>query len=356
MNNPDSKIEAKLRHPQRFDPPARLKDRLVEQIPVLSKEDLSRQSRVQPALRGGWFKRWWPALLPGAISAACAVVMTAQQGTIRELTGSIQSSSQSAAAPEANAAETNNGTDSASMSPALEYQAEIDRLKELEAKLTKEIGQLQQFQTENEKLRSQLATGQDNTQIAQDAEASARAKERAQSIACINNLKQFGLAVRIWALDNNDSNPPNVVCMSNELSTPKILVCPADTGHQLAADFFSFTMANCSYEFLAPSEVTDKEPQRILSRCPIHGHIGLCDGSVQSKVGKDHPDWLIQRDGKLYFSPPNLPNAQNARPSPQPNAAAPVSSPNRPNNLGEEQIKALQERYGLAPSNGATPP
>jgi hypothetical protein len=45
------------------------------------------------------------------------------------------------------------------------------------------------------------------------------------------------------------------------------------------------------------------EPNRVLSRCPIHGNIGLCDGSVQGYIGKKHPDWLVEQNGKLYFKP-----------------------------------------------------
>src|SRR5205814_520043 len=35
-------------------------------------------------------------------------------------------------------------------------------------------------------------------------------KGRAQRINCINNLKQIGLAYRVWAGDNNDKYPPSV--------------------------------------------------------------------------------------------------------------------------------------------------
>lgn len=85
--------------------------------------------------------------------------------------------------------------------------------------------------------------------------ALARAKARAQRINCTNNLKQIGIAFKTWALDNGDrypmavdgsqGGPPHqntfaaspygapyiyeVFCvMSNELSTPKVLVCPSD--------------------------------------------------------------------------------------------------------------------------------
>jgi hypothetical protein len=39
----------------------------------------------------------------------------------------------------------------------------------------------------------------------------------------------------------------------------------------------------------------------VLFRCPIHGHITLCDGSVQARVALEHPDWLVVRKGKLYL-------------------------------------------------------
>ncbi len=97
--------------------------------------------------------------------------------------------------------------------------------------------------------------------------ALAAAKKKAQRIQCVNNLKQIGLAYRVFANDNNDrfpqrvpsdqGGPPNQaqiaayvpggpnVCsyihqvygvMSNELSLPKILICPAD-GRNPAANF-----------------------------------------------------------------------------------------------------------------------
>jgi hypothetical protein len=94
----------------------------------------------------------------------------------------------------------------------------------------------------------------------------------------VNNLKQIGLAVRVWALDNQDIYPTNFICMSNELNTPKILVCPADTNRVSADSFSTFTDANCSYDLFFAS---DKEPDQVLSRCHVHNNVGLSDGSVQ---------------------------------------------------------------------------
>jgi len=94
----------------------------------------------------------------------------------------------------------------------------------------------------------------------------AAAKRRAQRINCVSNLKQINLSFRIWEGDNNNQYPmavstsaggalettmsnfhttyppagiTNIFCvMSNELSTPKILICPSDVIHSQPATNF----------------------------------------------------------------------------------------------------------------------
>src|ERR1017187_5607364 len=76
-----------------------------------------------------------------------------------------------------------------------------------------------------------------------------RPRRPSQGMYCENNLKQVGLAFRVWEGDNNDKYPMSVSVtnggmmelvvsgvvwrhfqvMSNELNTPKILFCPQDT-------------------------------------------------------------------------------------------------------------------------------
>jgi prepilin-type N-terminal cleavage/methylation domain-containing protein/prepilin-type processing-associated H-X9-DG protein len=89
--------------------------------------------------------------------------------------------------------------------------------------------------------------------------ALAKAKAKAQRIKCTNNLKNVGLSYRIFATDNQDKFPMNLsaleggtqdyiptapqvgtgnqlkiwlqfAALSNELSTPKIVICPSDSG------------------------------------------------------------------------------------------------------------------------------
>ena len=88
-------------------------------------------------------------------------------------------------------------------------------------------------------------------------------------IQCVNNLKQDGLAFRIWEGDNNDKYPMAVSCtnggamefnsgpnafrafqvMSNELSTTRTLLCPmeTDSARFRATNFNDFCNSNISY-------------------------------------------------------------------------------------------------------------
>ena len=131
--------------------------------------------------------------------------------------------------------------------------------------------------------------------------ALAKAKAKAQKINCTNNLKQIGLAFRIWANDNGDTYPMNVAVsqggssdyrqptagaqvrtnymhfavMSNELSTPKILICPSDNGRNQATNFNHMIISanapspnqtgNKSVSYVVGYDAADTFPQMILS-------------------------------------------------------------------------------------------
>jgi len=87
----------------------------------------------------------------------------------------------------------------------------------------------------------------------------ARSKARSSRVGCTNGLKQIGLSSWSWTLDNNGHFPmqvsvtnggtmelvasglvfPHFRVMSNELSTPRILVCPEDKHKAYATNFDS---------------------------------------------------------------------------------------------------------------------
>jgi hypothetical protein len=312
MNVSKQQLEAILQSAPAPRPPAGAKDQLIAQvISVESKSMAIGHQKVSV----GWFQRWWPVLVPGLGSIACAVVLTVQQVELNNLKHLLQASSPASleSPPAQNTFVTEPG-DLRQKELSEREQAEFERLNKLAAELKTEISQLEQLRDKNEALRKRLAAFEVSGLTQQEAEAVEKGRERALSINCINNLKQLGLAVRTWALDNNDTQPPNLVCMSNELSTPKILICPSDTSRQNATNFSVFTPANCSYEYLVPAgtNILDAEPNRVMTRCPIHGHVGLCDGSIMSSA-KSHPEWLRNRNGKLYYEP------KQADPNPAPN-------------------------------------
>ncbi len=143
--------------------------------------------------------------------------------------------------------------------------------------------------------------------------ALAKAKGKAQEINCVNNLKQIGLAVKIWAVDHNDQFPfqastnaggslelasqaadgtdknshLHFKLLAQELSTPRILVCPADKGKKAAMSFEELTPANVTYLLRTGESVTETNVSEVMAICPIHGNTALVDGSVQrgSKSG-----------------------------------------------------------------------
>lgn len=97
--------------------------------------------------------------------------------------------------------------------------------------------------------------------------ALAKQKNKKLQIDCANNLKQVDLSFRLWPPDSSDAFqmarstnyggtkefvPTSEVfrhfqTMSNELGTPKILVCPADEGRKPAENFVNLNNANLSY-------------------------------------------------------------------------------------------------------------
>ena len=111
--------------------------------------------------------------------------------------------------------------------------------------------------------------------------ALAKAKSRAHKIQCVSQMKQIGLAARVWAHDRNlDNLPPDFITMSNELVSLKVLICPSDSSKTPATSWATFGPDNVTYEFIAPGAKIDDAVQTEAFRCPIHENIGYSDGSV----------------------------------------------------------------------------
>ena len=112
-------------------------------------------------------------------------------------------------------------------------------------------------------------------------DALTKAKHRAQSSSCQGHLKQIDLAAIIWANNHEEVFPKDFLTMSNELVTPKILVCPADRSKTRASNWSQYhAISNVSYEFVRPGIVASAVSTQVVFRCPIHKHVALVDGSV----------------------------------------------------------------------------
>ncbi|MGA2660311.1 MAG: hypothetical protein ABSH34_22670 [Verrucomicrobiota bacterium] len=321
MNTPEQEMEDSLRRAPAPKAPAGLKDRLVAQVqlaPVRSRA----QAPARALYPRSWLGRWWPALAPAAVSLACAMVVAVQQMEIRDLKQTIQSLSQGATGAAPAPAEATVHSPAAG-GPSETEQQEIARLQDQAHRLAGEVAQLEQLRAENEKLRAQIAAAAGSGLTPEEEAVLADAREKAAAAQCVNNLKQLSIAFKTWALDN-DFLPPNILCMSNEIGETLVLVCPSDTGRQAAANWSAYSSANCSYEYLGGSGGRcDQEPFRVLFRCPNHGSIGLANGSVQMGVAKAHPEYLVQKDGKLYWRPPEAQSEEKV-----PNGPSRESDPN----------------------------
>ena len=130
--------------------------------------------------------------------------------------------------------------------------------------------------------------------------ALANAKAKAQRIACANNLKQVGLSFRLFATDNQDrfpmmvstaeggtaepmattatagnSNWLNFLSLSNELGTPKVIVCPSDSLRSAQTNWYgmirnsatalSYPGQNGALSYVTGIEAMETEPQMVLS-------------------------------------------------------------------------------------------
>jgi prepilin-type processing-associated H-X9-DG protein len=70
--------------------------------------------------------------------------------------------------------------------------------------------------------------------------ALARAKEKAESITCVNNMKQLALAVKIYSADHNDQIPPAATwcdAIQANVGSPKVFTCPTQAGQRCAYAF-----------------------------------------------------------------------------------------------------------------------
>lgn len=137
--------------------------------------------------------------------------------------------------------------------------------------------------------------------------ALAQAKGKAQQISCVNNLKNIGLAARMYAIDHDGRYPPGFPAMATALGSPKVLVCPNDSGHRPAGDWSRWQPQNSSYQYFGAA-VTNEDPAIVLCYCTHHPsqrvNVLLADGSVQSIYSPRFNSEVTNENGHLLLLQP----------------------------------------------------
>ncbi|HTI68413.1 MAG TPA: type II secretion system protein [Candidatus Limnocylindria bacterium] len=111
--------------------------------------------------------------------------------------------------------------------------------------------------------------------------ALASAKSKSQRIACVSGLKQIGLGFRLWAADNGDKFPWGLSTTnggsygtkdwvdhfrrcSNELTTAKILLCPADRTNRVGTNWVNLR-GDKNVSYFVCFNADDKKPASVVA-------------------------------------------------------------------------------------------
>lgn len=179
--------------------------------------------------------------------------------------------------------------------------------------------------------------------------ALARAKQKAQRISCINNLKQIGTAYRVWENDNGDKYPQQQAValggctevmtgtgldgqscyaawlpysiMQNEMGqSPKVVMCPADDWQTYNTNFYyssaasptvagwtkpsiTGTFQNTNLSYFVGVGAIDTQPQSILG-----GDRNLGNGGSSAQTGTvatptQDPNWGVSGTTATQVTP-----------------------------------------------------
>lgn len=262
------------------------------------------RTNSEPRTIGNWqhpLRRWFPALAFSVVLLSCAIVIAVQgswSASLKRRNETLRAATTDL--PRLRAQH-------AALEQSLAQREELNQLRKDNQEvhqLQAEIGQLQGLAAQIQRLKdeNQQITTSLNASPATDSNANFLddAQREAERIQCVNNMKQLGLAMRVWAQDNDDKYPTSLVVMSNELVTARILVCPSDKAQAPYATlgWNEFQDNMTSYQFLAQPD-DEKFPNCITAICPIHHNYLLADGSVQMI----NPDKVheVKKDGRWYL-------------------------------------------------------
>ena len=187
---------------------------------------------------------------------------------------------------------------------AQKEQEELEKLRAEVDQLRAIAQELPALRAESQRLAAERAEAAAKAGVVAEVDPFAEATRRAQRLSCIHNIKQICLAAIVWAHDHQTASlPADFLTMKNELPTPKILTCAADTARIRANDWPEFDGSSVSYELLSPG-ADPRDPDVVYVRCPICNNVGKVDGSAQQLA----PNTRVEKvDGKFEIISPSTP-------------------------------------------------
>ncbi|MDB6110612.1 MAG: hypothetical protein JWR69_2362 [Pedosphaera sp.] len=278
----DEKLEEILRKSPRVIVPPGVLDHLQSQICLPS----AAPSRADSFDARPWLRRWLPALSFAAFFVTCLVAIGIQVSILSELKRqnealriSTQGISPLRAANEEYKRLQAQGQE---LERLRKDYSDLKRLRAEVGQLRGQLPEVEKLRADNQRLTTEIAarSGKSDPGEKPNDDFFAEAQAKAERIQCVNNLKQIGLAGRIWAGDNNDRFPLDFLSMTNELNTPVILKCPADKARSVT-NWAEVAAGNVSYQMDAPGSSEAENPDTVFVECPIHHNLLLIDGSVQ---------------------------------------------------------------------------
>jgi hypothetical protein len=292
----DQLIEDLLRKSPIPQPPADLVQRLVADIRLPRIQSGRSESCVPRSL----FRRWFPALTFSALVIACFVVMAVQANLISALkhgNESLRAQTRNLdALRQANVEAQRLRGENSDLASLQRDNSELQRLRGEMIQLQTQAASLSQLRADHQKLAASAGSAS-----GAPVDFFAEAKAKAQRIACVNNLKEIGLAITLWASDNNGQCPPNFISMTNELGqTWRILHCPSDDSDS-AANWADIEAGKTSYPLYTAGCTDTNDPNTIVAECPIHHNILLLDGSVQQLSAKTYAEQIKIVNGRKVW-------------------------------------------------------
>jgi hypothetical protein len=277
----DQTIEKLLRKAPAPKAPDELLERLQADIRLSHAATANRTQWGEPT---SFWKRWMPAVSFAVILLTCVVAIAVQTNVIGDLTrqnGELRATAQTLEdLQKQNADLQQMRNDGGELERLRNDAAELAKLREELAALRTQLQDIDKLREENQRLQADIASRQAAAGLG-DESVLKEQKDKATSQVCMNNLRQIGLAFRMWADDNKDVYPRDFASVTNYLGNWKVFQCPSDKARNIMS-WAQVASGDVSYKIVSSGpEVPLASSDVLLVQCPFHGNFAFGDGSVR---------------------------------------------------------------------------